>query len=344
MEGSVDDIRHVFAYQLIPWWERYGLERLAISESTLRRFQAQPLPPSMQVSVKPRKSGKARPRAERIYNNVVTVSEVFPQDAQDTCRHPILYCVIKGRADLHIADYLVHCPAGHFMLMRPGVPQPDGSRPHLEDSSSEGYCEIMHFSLLPGSSSVGIWICRSQPNQHSGSAHFTVGHPDIVAQFHFFMREMLDQSPGYQKTASNALHNFFLLLFRELNADRLQPSIESDDSHTLSAKENAMDFALQYVENHLHLHLTSAKVAESVYMSRSNFLRHFTRATGQSFNQYLTALRLQRSRDYLTNSTLSIQAICMRVGIKPAQLYRLFKNHLGMSPSEFRQRRLRQND
>lgn len=335
MPNIPDDPQTILKYQTIPWWERYGLERLVISELTLRKFKTQDLPPMINVSTKRRQSHKIRKHDPRTYNNVATSIEAFPGDAQDTCRHPILYCVINGRADLHIADYVVHCPAGHFVLMRPGVPQPDGSRPHLEGTNSDEYCEIMHFSLLPGASSIASWICCSKAGEHWGRHSCSINQSDTVHQLSFFMRELLEKPANYQKTASNSLHNFFLLFLRELEAGHLQPSPVSDVTRTPKVNENPMDFAMQYLESHLHQHLTSAKVADAVFMSRSNFLRHFSRATGQSFNQYLTALRLKKSQQLLSGSSMSVQATCGAVGIQPAQLYRLFKTHLGVSPSEF---------
>jgi AraC-like DNA-binding protein len=337
MSNAPDDLQQILEYQLIPCWERYGLERLVISEPTLRRFQAQELPPMMRVSVKRRQSKKVRSRGPRVYNNVATVSEAFPADAQDTCRHPILYCVVKGHADLHIADYLVHCPAGHFVLMRPGVSQPDGKRPHLEGANSDGYCEILHLSLLPGAAGVAAWICCSQAGKHRSYHHCGITRPDVVHQLSFFMREMLDGQPGYQKTATNSLHNFLLLLLRELKAGHLQPALADGAPQTLAMNEDLMEFARQYMESHLHQHLTSAKVAEAVFMSRSNFLRHFSRATGQSFNQYLTSLRLEKAREFLASGNFSVQAASDKVGLQPAQLYRIFKTHLKLSPSEYKQ-------
>lgn len=340
-----DDPQKILEYQILPWWERYGLERLAISEPTLHQFQAQPLPPMMDVAVKQRQSQKVRLHGPRAYNNVASLIEAFPKDAQDVCRHPILYCVTKGHADLHIADYLVHCPAGHFVLMRPGVPQPDGSRPHLEEANREGYCEILHLSLLPGASSVAFWVCCSEAGEHWSRHGGLINKPDAVHQFHFFMREMLDKPAGYQKTASNSLHNFLLLVLRELKEGRLQTASGGNAAQSPAIDENPMNFARQYMEGHLHQHLTSDRVARAVFMSRTNFLRHFSRDTGQSFNQYLTTLRLQRAKQLLTGSALSVQKASESVGIQPAQLYRIFKTHLGTSPSEFRKiNSMKQND
>lgn len=345
MPIAPDDPQNVLEYQLIPWWERYGMERLAISEQTIRKFQAQVVPPMMSVAVKRRRSEKIRLKGPRSFNNVATLIEAFPADAQDTCRHPILYCVLKGQADLHIADYVVHCPAGHFLLMRPGVPQPDGSRSHLEGANRDGYCEVLHLSLLPGASSIASWICCSEAGKHWARHRCSINQPDMVHHFNFFMREILNRPAGYQKTASNSLHNFFVLFLRELKAGHLQPAPGDIAPRMPAAGENQMDFAREYMESHLHQHLTCAKVADAVFMSRTNFLRHFSRATGQSFNQYLTLLRLEKAKELLACNGMSVQAASDAVGIRPAQLYRIFKTHLGVAPSSFQERqKMDQND
>lgn len=335
MPITPDDPQNILEYSLIPGWERYGVERLVISESTLEKFKAQDLPPMVNVSIKKRKSKKVRVQGPRIYNDLAMTIEAFPEDGQDTCRHPILYYVIKGQADLHIADYVVHCPAGHFVLMRPGVPQPDGKQPHLEAANSYGYCEILHLSLLPGASSVASWICYSDGSKHWARYGCVINKPDVVHQFHFFMNEMLDKPVGYHKTATNSLHNFLLLFQRELKEGRLQPTSGDNTRQRPVSGESQMEFALQYLESHLHQRLTSAKVAEAVFMSRSSFLRHFSRETGQSFNQYLTELRLEKAKQLLADSARSVHTVSGAVGVQPAQLYRIFKANLGMSPSEF---------
>ena len=345
MHNKADDLQTILQYQLIPWWEHYGIKRLTISAPTLREFKAQPLPSAMSISVKRRRSRKVSVRGPRAYNNVSMSVEAFPADAQDTCRHPILYCVLKGQADLHIADYVAHCPAGHFVLMRPGVPQPDGSRAHLEEENSEEYCEILHLSLLPGASCIAAWICYSEPGRHWAQHGCLIYQQDLVHQFRLFIKESLNAPPDYQKTVSNSFHNFLLLFYRELKEGRLQPRMDGNHPPYSSGDENPMTLAQEYLRSHLHQQLTCAKVAEAVFMSRSNFQRRFTKATGQSFNQYLTSLRLERARELLADTNMSVQAVSERVGIKPAQLYRIFKNHLGVSPSEFQQnRKMEQND
>jgi AraC-like DNA-binding protein len=340
MREVSDDIQVILERQIIPWWDRYGTERLAVSAKTLRDFKAQPLSPLLSLSVKKRQGKKVVKHGPRSYNNASTLTEIWPQDAQDTCRHPILVCVVKGHAYLHIADYVVHSPAGHFFLMRPGVPQFNGKRPHLEESNTEGYCELFHMSLLPGASCITCWMCYSQGKRHWSHHHqYLINQPDMLHQFNFFIRESLETPDGYLRTASNSLSNFFLLFLRELKAGRLPIKTEDNEIKPSEMESTSMSLARQYMVSHLHEHLTSAKVADAVFMSRTSFLRHFPRETGQSFTEYLTMLRLEKAQQLLSMTGMSVRSAGDEVGLKQAQLYRIFKKHLTVSPSEFQQRK-----
>ena len=63
----------------------------------------------------------------------------------------------------------------------------------------------------------------------------------------------------------------------------------------------------------------------------------FKSETGMSPQRYLTLVRLQRAKDHLETSFLSIQEIGAAVGIpNPSQFTRSFKSAYGMTPVEYR--------
>jgi transcriptional regulator GlxA family with amidase domain len=72
-------------------------------------------------------------------------------------------------------------------------------------------------------------------------------------------------------------------------------------------------------------------------------LAHIFKAeTGMSPQRYLTLVRLQRARDQLETSFLSVQEIGAAVGIpNPSQFTRSFKAAYGMTPVEYRKIHLR---
>lgn len=63
----------------------------------------------------------------------------------------------------------------------------------------------------------------------------------------------------------------------------------------------------------------------------------FKSETGMSPQRYLTLIRLQRAKDHLETSFMSIQEIGAAVGIpNPSQFTRVFKAAYGMTPVEYR--------
>lgn len=68
----------------------------------------------------------------------------------------------------------------------------------------------------------------------------------------------------------------------------------------------------------------------------------FKSETGMSPQRYLTFVRLQRAKDQLETTFLSVQEIGAAVGIpNPSQFTRSFKAAYGMTPVEYRRGHLR---
>jgi AraC-like DNA-binding protein len=68
----------------------------------------------------------------------------------------------------------------------------------------------------------------------------------------------------------------------------------------------------------------------------------FKSETGMSPQRYLTLVRLQRAKDQLETSFLSVQEIATGVGIpNPSQFTKCFKAAYGMTPVEYRKIHLR---
>ncbi|WP_040975476.1 GlxA family transcriptional regulator [Necropsobacter massiliensis] len=78
-------------------------------------------------------------------------------------------------------------------------------------------------------------------------------------------------------------------------------------------------------------------LAKQLAMSRSTFTRHFRKATGMAFNHWLTEVRLQKGRDLLESSDLSIEQIAERIGYRSATAFRQqFKLKHQISPQAWR--------
>jgi AraC-like DNA-binding protein len=344
MSPSPDqEITAVLAEQILPWWEQFGLEHLMVSANTLKEFQTQSLPKTIQVLVKKRRGKKTTVYGPRYFDNTSLKIALWPEDGQETLRYPALACVLSGQADFHIADYVVRCPQKHFMLFKPNVPQPDGHSPHFEgEDFSRRYCEILWLMAPPAASArISAWICYSVGDRHwiqQLSDYCLIEHSETLTFFNVFMQEVAQQPSGYRQVAELSFQAFLRLFIRELSEGRFSHSIKGKGHlhGLLHNGSNPIELARKNIDCNLSKALTIQNVADAVYMSRSNFIRRFQQETKQSFNEYLTARRLEKARHLLSDETCSISVICRLVGLSQAQLRHLFQKHYGLSPIQFR--------
>lgn len=89
-------------------------------------------------------------------------------------------------------------------------------------------------------------------------------------------------------------------------------------------------------ENLAHSHNID-ELAAKLAMSRSTFTRHFRKATGMAVGQWLIEARLQRGRELLESSDLSIEQISAEIGFHTAVSFRQhFKSKHCVSPNQWR--------
>ncbi len=85
--------------------------------------------------------------------------------------------------------------------------------------------------------------------------------------------------------------------------------------------------------------LSVARLAEAEHLSLSQYRMVFRKLTGLSPSGYVASLRLERAKDRLSNSNLSVSQIAGECGYAdPLYFSRLFKKKTGYSPSEYRRR------
>jgi len=93
---------------------------------------------------------------------------------------------------------------------------------------------------------------------------------------------------------------------------------------------------VDYMQTHLDQRITLAELAAICDLSPWHFSRAFRETHGHPPHRYLTRLRIQRARELLERSPLSITAIAMATGYSPQQLVRHFRQATGLPPSTYR--------
>ncbi|HBE77191.1 MAG TPA: hypothetical protein DDW65_05345 [Firmicutes bacterium] len=95
--------------------------------------------------------------------------------------------------------------------------------------------------------------------------------------------------------------------------------------------------AREYIRAHYHENISLKSVAEYLNVSEAYISRMFTKEMGESFINYVTNLRIEKAKDLLKNSNLSINEISELVGYYNQEHFsRVFKKHEGCSPNKYR--------
>ena len=96
--------------------------------------------------------------------------------------------------------------------------------------------------------------------------------------------------------------------------------------------------SLEYIHQHYAVRLPLIKLAALEHYSESYYSEWLLNQTGQTPQNYIRRLRLQKACDLLLHTPYSILRIAQEVGYESqATLARLFTRHYGLSPRAFRQ-------
>jgi AraC-like DNA-binding protein/mannose-6-phosphate isomerase-like protein (cupin superfamily) len=97
--------------------------------------------------------------------------------------------------------------------------------------------------------------------------------------------------------------------------------------------------AMDWMQQHLTAELSVQDAAEIAALSTSRFHERFAAETGFSPLEYHTRLHLHRARQLLADTDQPITRIAFDLGFSSSQYFAtVFKNHVGLTPGEFRAR------
>ena len=139
--------------------------------------------------------------------------------------------------------------------------------------------------------------------------------------------ECAEKEPGYEVTLRAKLLEVMIFL------SRAYTETDTTEAEALLRVGNVIGA----LENGFYKDWKLDDLVGIAHMSRSNLMRIFRQATGQSPIEYLVRLRIQRAMELLRSTDLSITEIAMEVGFSDSNYFaRQFRRALGESPRSFR--------
>lgn len=116
----------------------------------------------------------------------------------------------------------------------------------------------------------------------------------------------------------------------------LSNSIHVSTNNKASYEESVED-AKKYIFDHIGEELNVKDIADYIHMSPSHFSRVFKQQTGFSPYEFVLVTRLNKAKDYLKKTDLTVSEIAYEVGFNSdANFVYFFTKHTGYSPNKFR--------
>lgn len=107
--------------------------------------------------------------------------------------------------------------------------------------------------------------------------------------------------------------------------------------HRIEITTHQLRMATDYIESHLEQDLGLEHIAEAAAMSPFRFSRAFSKVTGQSPRQYVTARRIERAKEMLRTSDSELSEIANTVGFATQSHFTtVFHKSCGTTPKRYR--------
>lgn len=123
----------------------------------------------------------------------------------------------------------------------------------------------------------------------------------------------------------------------------LKNTIKKLDEYRKKELRGLIAKAINYIDENYKQNISLDDVAKEINMSYHYFSKFFKDSTGKNFVDYLTELRIEKSKKILKDSRVNIKEVCYEVGYNdPNYFSKIFKKITGITPTDYRNHTLPQ--
>ena len=111
----------------------------------------------------------------------------------------------------------------------------------------------------------------------------------------------------------------------------------------VSSKEkqgsSSVERAKAYIAERYNKDISLDDVSREMDISPYYFSKLFKEETGENFIEYLTSLRINKAKQLISGTDMSMKEICTEVGYAdPNYFSRIFKKNVGVTPTEYKEK------
>ena len=245
-----------------------------------------------------------------------------------------LVYVYDGKCEQIISEQTLFMKTGDFCVVPPGV---EHSISVFDDSI------IVNIMLRRSSLHTMFYNFLNTPNKLSSfflnniyakrANDYIVFHsgvdPALRESFIWMLWESMNRQEYYYQCITNSLLLVFYLLVRNYS--------ESVQTPLFNDRMDVQRYAIiQYIQDN-YRDVTLSTVAKRFHYSNEYTSRLIKSLMGMTYSEIVRTVRIERSQDFLANTTMTVENIAEAVGYDTPEHYiRQFKKHTGITPSTYR--------
>ena len=190
--------------------------------------------------------------------------------------------------------------------------------------------EVIHLLLEPALASRVAYE-SIEPDRVELLPHLIQSDP-LVAQIGLALKGQLETDSSGSSLYAESAATFLAVHLLQHYSTR-KPALQEYQG---DLPRNKLRTAIDYMQAHLTEDISLEAMADYLGISRYHFCRMFKQSTGLSPYQYLIQCRVERAKQLLQESKMSISDVAIACGFThQSHLHRHFKRLTGMTPKAF---------
>ncbi len=230
----------------------------------------------------------------------------------------VLYC-IKGRFSYQVGSRTYSVKQGEYLIVSSAV-----DHIHKDMDPNTSTLVVVFGSALLGENFSYLMYRMFEPKSNNENIKRILEEVYTV-----FKRK----DPAGRWLVKSCLMRLAALMLDELDSEEVNPSSYAGKFRRVTVIKPVLD----YITEDYAKPISIEEAADIAHYGVKSFCRSFKQTTGSTFHQYLNAYRVEKACLLLCDRTLSIGDVGKQCGMGvPKTFSRLFRQHTGMMPSEYR--------